>query len=156
MTRGAQKGNRNALKHGYYKQKGAIKRRGTKAIDLRTREGKDLVAWERGMIKDTGGLEALSEMRRDVIEAEKLKHFLLQVGTKWFFSHPEAVVNARKRTFNPLVWELVTLADKHERGMLLVSDPKLDKKVREKTPLEWLEEDIERQRKEEGTDQNQE
>ena len=128
QVRKASLGNKNAIQHGVYAAKRTIKKRGKRGIDKRTRAGKDAVRWEAAIIQDLGGADNVSTMKMAVIDAGKLKRHLLQVGIAYLFSHPEKIINSRKRSFSPIVLQLTSLAESFEKSMVIVG---LERKSRE-------------------------
>jgi hypothetical protein len=118
-------------KHGLYRTKAAVKARGYRAIDGRTRAGKALAAWRSDLARDLGGLDQLSTQQRALLdEAVKLKLMLDSVDA-WVLAQP-SLVDKRKRALLPVVRERLSLVSQLHS---LLRDLGLERKARDVTDL---------------------
>ncbi len=124
-------GNANAKTHGLYRAKAAVKLRGYRAIDGRTKAGKALAAWRADLATDLGGTDQLSTQQRALLdEAVKLKLMLDPVDA-WLFAQP-SLVDRRKRSLIPIVRERLALIGQLQS---LLRDLGLERKAREMPTL---------------------
>ncbi len=114
-------------KSGQYALKRAIRMLGTRAIDRRTRVGRQLAAWRTDLVGDLGGVDQLSTQQRALVdEAVKLK-LLLDSIDGWLFAQP-SLVDRRKRALLPVVRERTALVSQLQS---LLRDLGLERKARE-------------------------
>ncbi len=64
---------RGYTKHGLTPLVKAVKSAGTGALDYRTKVGRQMWRWRRGVIEDRGGIENLSTLELDAIVARHQK-----------------------------------------------------------------------------------
>ncbi len=103
-------GNLNAMKHGYYSMKSAIRVLGKRTIDQRTTLGKALAKWRGDLIQDLGGKEAISTQQEALVDLCVKSKLILDSIDAWLLTQP-SLVNARKRSLLPAVRERQQLAD---------------------------------------------
>ncbi len=115
--------------------KNAIRVLGRRTIDMRTATGKWLTARCEEYARDLGGDEALSQQQRTVIRLVVFDELVLQSGQAWLMRQ-DALVSARRRAFLPVVRELTALGESIARKLSMLG---LEKKVREVTLDDWLE-----------------
>ncbi len=103
-------GNLNAMKHGYYSMKSAIRVLGKRTIDQRTTLGKALAKWRTDLIEDLGGRDAISTQMEALVDLAVKSKLILDSIDCWLLTQP-SLVNARKRSLLPAVKERQQLAD---------------------------------------------
>ena len=138
-ARGAQKGNRNALKHAYYRQKGAIYGLDTRRLDRRYTLGRALAQWRAALIRDLGGEKAISTQQEALIDLAVKSKLLLDSIDAWLLAQP-SLVNARKKALLPVVKERGVLADALARYLGQLG---LERRVKTRTLEQMLAEDAE-------------
>ena len=74
---GPPKGSANALVHGISRTKRILRGRGLKAIDARTREGKQLFAFHQSLIDHRGGHGKISAVEKGLCDLAARQRFLL-------------------------------------------------------------------------------
>jgi hypothetical protein len=103
-------------KHGLNTAKTALKEWGSRAIDLRTRAGRSLLAWREQLIDDLGGIEQVSAQQLTVLELAARTKILLDGIDAWLFEQP-SLINKRERRLFAVVKERQQLADSLARYM---------------------------------------
>ena len=97
--------------------KGALSRRGNKAIDRRTMTGKALAKWRSDLIADLGG--NVSTQQSALIDLAVKSKLLLDSIDAWLLTQ-RSLVNARKKALLPVVRERTALADSLARYLSML------------------------------------
>ena len=122
----AQIGNQNAETHGLNVLKAAVKRLGSRAVDRRTRVGKELVRWRSEIAADLGGEANISAQQRAILDLAVPAKLMLGSVDAWLLAQP-TLVNGRKRCLYPIVMQRIQLADSLARYMTQLG---LERRVR--------------------------
>jgi hypothetical protein len=123
----SRKGSRSYSRHGLNALKARVKVRGLTSIDMRTAAAQALLAWRRELIADLGGEEAVSAQERTLVELAVRTRLYVDSLDAWIIAQP-SLVNARKRSVQPVVLQRQQLADALARYMNQLG---LERRVRE-------------------------
>ena len=114
-TRRASKSREQPRRHGLFSLKRSLKERGLPALDQRTAFARELAAIKRGIASDLG--DDLTTAQEAVLEAVVGGRAYLRIVDATLATHPEWIVNRRRRALAPLVKERAVLADSVLRGL---------------------------------------
>ncbi len=114
-TRTASKGREQPRRHGLFSLKRSLKQRGLPALDQRTAFARELAAIKRAIASDLG--DDLTTAQEAVLEAVVGGLAYLRIVDATLATHPEWIVNRRRRALAPLVKERSVLADSVVRGL---------------------------------------
>jgi hypothetical protein len=109
-TRGGQRNNQSALKHGLYPLKNALNKIDLRSIDRRTSLGIELARRREQIFTDIGGREKVSEIKADLIEKLLRTDVMIESIDTFLFQQP-SLINRRKKSLHPVVRERAALVD---------------------------------------------
>ncbi|MEW6271461.1 MAG: hypothetical protein AB1689_19440 [Thermodesulfobacteriota bacterium] len=95
-TRGGQRSNVNARKHGVHALKRAVRELGSRTVDRRTTVGRALAAWRADLIDDYGGEDKLSTAELALIDEAVVTKLLLGSVNAWLLERGDRLVNKRR------------------------------------------------------------
>lgn len=102
--------------HGLTTLKRALQALGSRAIDRRTTLGRALARWRADLLRDLGGVAAVSTQELAVVDLAVKTKLLVDSIDVWLLVQP-SLVNARKRALLPVVLQRQQLADALARYM---------------------------------------
>lgn len=94
-----------------------IERLGGRVLNPDTEVGRALNQWRADMVRDLGGVEAISTQQAALIELAVRSKLLLDSIDAWLLQQP-SLINKRKRSLLPVVRERQALADGLARYLL--------------------------------------
>jgi hypothetical protein len=103
-------------KAGYFAAKRALQKFSTHAIDGRTRAARAFDEFRNSLVRDLGGVEAVSQQERVIVDLAVRTNFMVQSLDSYLLGLG-SLVNKRKRSVWPVVRERVMLADSLARYM---------------------------------------
>jgi hypothetical protein len=101
---------RSYRKHGLTQAKTALQRYGARAIDGRTKAGRELAQWTQQLVDDLGGHDQITEMQRTVIELAARTRYLLNGIDAWLIDQPSLISKSKRKLFD-VVKERQRLSD---------------------------------------------
>jgi hypothetical protein len=131
-SKGAPKGNQNRATHGTNSARRVLNEFGLRAIDGRSAVGVAVRTFRASLIKDLGGIEALSASKRIVLDKVVVTKFLLDgIDGHLMSKGSAALFSNRGRSLSPIVRERQALADSLLRQLQVLG---LERVVGSETP----------------------
>jgi hypothetical protein len=106
----AEKPKQQRSRHGMTAPMARIKLRGLHAIDTRTIAARSLLDWQKRLIADLGGVDAVSSAQSALVDTAVRTKALLDHADAFLLSQ-KSIINRRSRSFYPIVRERQALAD---------------------------------------------
>ena len=104
------------MTHGLSNKLTSLREQGTTGLDGRSREAREIVAWQQALVTDLGGPDAISTAQYELLEQAARSRLILRAIDGWLFEKlakhgPNAVVHGRDRRLYPIVSERIRVAD---------------------------------------------
>ena len=111
-----QKPRREYHKSGYYKRKRKVNKRGLDGMDARTIEGRDALAFRDDALADLGGKD-IATTKKAVLDVAVGERYLWRSGWAFIMEQGGNVVNKRKRSFFPVVKDILAVGESLTKHM---------------------------------------
>jgi len=133
------KSRREYHKSGYYKRKRKVNKRGLDGMDARTVEGRDALTFRADAIADLGGQD-IATTKKAVLDVAVGERYLWRSGWAFIMEQGGNVVNKRKRSFYPVVKDILAVGESLTKHM---KDLGLERVTKTLTLAELLNQDDE-------------
>lgn len=97
--------------HGARAAQRALRRLTTRAVDRRTKLGRELARWQAEIISDLGGPANVSTAQRTLLEMASRSLLLLSTLDAWLLARPNGILNKRRGCLIPAAIQRQALAD---------------------------------------------